>query len=88
MMYFAFVQNVLRSKCRKCKFGAFTIIRILHNLNIVTVILITNLCALKNDEVSLMDKDWESLIAPCYFLMTELLFISIISFVVLVNALI
>lgn len=88
MMYFAFVQNVLRNKGRKCKFGAFTIIRVLHNLNIVTLILITNLCALKSDEVALMDKDWESLISPCYFLMTELLLISIISFVVLVNGLI
>ena len=61
------------------------VLRFFYHLNILVVVVLITLCSLKAEELVLQETTWDSIIAPLYFFMTELLLISIIAFVVLVN---
>ena len=63
----------------------FAVLRFLYNLNMCTLVVMIGLCALKADQLVMVDVAWDQLISPLYFFMTELLLIGIVSFVVLIN---
>jgi len=88
MLSITFIQKLVQPKCRRCKVTAFAILRFLYNMNLFTLIIIVILSAIKIDSLALIEDSWDVLISPTYFFMTELVLISIISFVVLINSVI
>lgn len=71
--------------CRKLRLSVFIILRYVYNANVITILIITILSSIKLENLALESTSWDSIAAPVYFFMTELLLISIVSFVVLVN---
>ena len=71
-----------------CRLNLISVIRTLYNVNIILTVTLISLATFKSEGIALLETSWEQILAPLYFYMTELLLVSIISFVVLVNSVI
>jgi hypothetical protein len=77
-----------REDYHSCRLSLVTILKVLHNLNILVILGMVAVCSFKSDGVLLREKTWDQVLAPLYFFMTEMLLMSIVSFVVFINSMI
>lgn len=71
-----------------CRLSLVTILKTLYHLNFLLSLGLVAVASFKSDGFALQEKTWDQVLAPLYFFMTEMLLVSIVSFVVLVNSMI
>ena len=83
-----FIDLLRKRSFDSCRLNMIGSLRVIYHVNVLVCVLLICGVAFKTDRLLFMKANWEQLMSPFYFFMTECLLVAIVSFVVLVNSVI